>query len=39
MHITEKQYSEMLYLNGEKNKYDTIVGNKNVVMFGGEINE
>lgn len=26
----------MIYLNGEKNKYDSIVGLNNVVYFGGD---
>lgn len=34
--ITDKQYNDMIYLNGEKNKYDTIVGSNNVVYFGGD---
>jgi len=34
--LTEKQYNEMIYLNGEKNKYDSIVGLNNVVYFGGD---
>lgn len=34
--LTEKQYSDMVYISGEKNRYDSIVGNNNVVMFGGE---
>lgn len=34
--LTDKQYNEMIYLNGEKNKYDSIVGLNNVVYFGGE---
>lgn len=34
--LTDKQYNEMIYLNGEKNKYDSIVGLNNVVYFGGD---
>lgn len=38
-HLTEKQYQDMIYLTGEKNRYDSIVGNNNVVIFGGENND
>ncbi len=34
--LTDKQYNDMIYLNGEKNKYDSIVGLNNVVYFGGD---
>lgn len=34
--LTDKQYNDMIYLKGEKNRFDTIVGNKNVVYFGGD---
>ncbi len=34
--ITEKQYQDMLYLRGEKNKADIIIGNKELVIFGGD---
>lgn len=37
--VTEKQYNDFIYLNGEKNKYDTIVGNKELVIFGDDENE
>lgn len=33
--ITDKQYNDMIYLRGEKNKYDMIVGSNNVVYIGG----
>lgn len=33
--LTEKQYSDMVYLNGESNTFDSIVGSKNIVMIGG----
>ncbi len=33
---TEKQYNDVIYLKGEKNKFDTIVGSNNVVFFGGD---
>ncbi len=34
--LTDKQYNDMIYLNGEKNKYDSIVGLNDVVYFGGD---
>lgn len=34
--LTEKQYNEMIYLKGEKNSFDSIVGSNNVVYFGGD---
>ena len=34
--LTDKQYNDMIYLNGEKNKYDSIVGLNNVGYFGGD---
>lgn len=34
--ITEKQYQDMIYLRGVKNKYDSIVGGKEFVIFGGD---
>lgn len=34
--LTDKQYYEMIYLNGETNRFDAIVGSKNVVYFGGD---
>ena len=37
--ITEKQYQDMIYLRGEKNKFDVLVGGKELVIFGGEENE
>lgn len=36
LRTTEKQYSDMIYLKGEKNSFDTIVGSNNVVYFGGD---
>jgi CRISPR-associated protein Cas1 len=36
--VTEKQYQDMIYLNGEKNRYDLIVGSKQLILFGGEKN-
>lgn len=35
MKITEKQYQDMLYLRGEKNNFDVLVGGKELVVFGG----
>lgn len=32
--ITEKQYQDMIYLTGEKNKFDMLVGGKELVIFG-----
>ena len=34
--ITEKQYQDMLYLRGEKNKFDILVGGKEFVVFGDD---
>ena len=34
--LTDKLYNDMIYLNGEKNKYDSIVGFNDVVYFGGD---
>ncbi len=34
--ITEKQYQDMIYLRGEKNKFDVLVGGKEFVVFGGD---
>ena len=36
LELTDKQYNDMIYLNGEKNKYDSIVGLNDVVYFGGD---
>ena len=37
--VTEKQYQEMIYLRGEKNKFDILVGGKEFVVFGGDQND
>lgn len=37
--ITEKQYQNMIYLRGIKNKYDAIVGGNELVIFRGDSNE
>ncbi len=37
--ITEKQYQDMIYLRGEKNKFDILVGGKEFVLFGGDEND
>lgn len=34
--ITENQYQNMIYLRGEQNKFDVLVGNKELVVFKGE---
>lgn len=34
--LTERQYQDMVYLNGEQNKFDLIVGGKELVVFGGD---
>lgn len=34
--ITEKQFSNMIYLNGIQNKFETIVGGNELVVFGGD---
>lgn len=34
--ITEKQFSNMIYLSGIKNKFETIVGGNELVVFGGD---
>ena len=34
--ITEKQFSDMIYLTGIKNKYESIVGGNELVVFGGD---
>lgn len=36
LRLTEKQYEDMIYLSGEKNFYDTIVGGNEVIIFGGD---
>lgn len=37
--LTEKQYNEMKYLHGEKNKYDSIVGSNEVIIIGGDVDD
>ena len=32
--VTEKQYQDMIHLTGEKNKFDMLVGGKEMVIFG-----
>ena len=34
--ITEKQYQDIIYLRGEKNKFEVIVGGNELVVFGGD---
>lgn len=36
--ITEKQYQDIVYLNGIKNRYEFIVGGNELVVFGGDDN-
>lgn len=36
MKVTEKQFQDMIYLKGEKNKFETIVGGNELVIFKGE---
>lgn len=36
--ITEKQFQDMIYLNGTRNRFESIVGGKELVIFGGEEN-
>ncbi len=37
--ITEKQYQNMVYLRGEKNKFDMLVDGKEFIVFGGDEND
>lgn len=34
--ITEKQFNDMIYLTGIKNKFEAIVGGNELVIFGGD---
>lgn len=34
--ITEKQFQDMQYLTGAKNRYESIVGGRELVIFGGD---
>lgn len=36
--ITEKQFQDMIYLRGERNLYENIVGNRELVIFRGDEN-
>lgn len=36
LRLTEKQYEEMVYLRGEQNKFDVLVGGRELIVFGGE---
>ena len=36
--LTEKQYEDMIYLRGEQNKFDSLVGGKELIVFGGDCN-
>ena len=35
--VTEKQYEDMIYLRGEQNKFDVLVGGKELIVFEGDI--
>ena len=39
LRLTEKQYNDMIYLHGEKNRYDAIVGANEVIVIGGDIDD
>lgn len=34
--VTEKQYQDMQYLTGVKNRFESIVGGRELVIFGGD---
>lgn len=34
--LTEKQFQNMQYLTGTQNRYETLVGGKELVIFGGD---
>jgi CRISPR-associated protein Cas2 len=34
--LTEQQFQNMIYLRGEKNLFEVIVGGKELVIFGGD---
>ena len=34
LRVTEKQYQDMIYFTGEKNKFEMLVGGKELVVFG-----
>lgn len=34
--VTEKQYEDMIYLRGEQNKFDALIGGKELIVFGGD---
>lgn len=36
LRVTEKQYQNIIYLKGDKNKFDVIVGGNELVYFGGD---
>lgn len=37
--LTEKQFQNMIYLRGEKNKFETIVGGRELVVFSSDISD
>lgn len=36
MQLTEKQFQNLKYVRGEKNRFESIVGGKELVVFGGD---
>lgn len=34
--VTEKQFQDMIYLSGVKNRHEAVVGGNELVIFGGE---
>lgn len=34
--VTEKQYEDMIYLRGEQNRFDALVGGRELIVFGGD---
>lgn len=39
LQLTEKQFQGLKYLRGEKNRFESLVGGKELVVFGGEEND
>lgn len=39
LRLTDKQYNDMIYLKGDKNRFDILVGSNNIVYFGGDIHD
>lgn len=36
LQLTEKQFQNIKYLRGEKNRFESLVGGKELVVFGGD---